>query len=352
MVRFHRFSRRVGFTLVELLVVIAIIGILIALLLPAVQAAREAARRSQCSNQLKQIGLASLNYFDSMKVLPPAGLDYGWSSPYRDFKPQRIRNLNGFVLLLPFLEQQALYNQYRMNFAACTYQRGQGTSIPLAGDPATDGNAAILALQPPIFYCPSDDGPKMVTSTSSWYRISPNTPLKGGRTCYEFSTHPNYELYDGNNQNYMSESSVTSGPLSRAEQRCLFGQGYGLRLVDVKDGTSHTTAFIETTLRVYNGGSNAWGYRAWVMTGVSLYGSYGYGINQWTVPASWGWSSVKGKTEPIGTLATWGTAGSLHPNGCQAAFADASVHFVNQDTNMLVLRYLGYIADNRQTTGF
>lgn len=341
-----------GFTLVELLVVIAIIGILIALLLPAVQAAREAARRTQCTDNLKQFGLAVQNYFDAMKVLPPSGLDYGWSSPYRDYKPKSVRNLNGFVLLLPFLEQQTVYNQYKMFYAAGTYQRGQGTSIPVAGDPATTGNAVVMAMQIPIFYCPSDDGPKMVTSTSSWYRISPSTNLQGGRTCYEFSTNPVYELYDGNNQNYMAEASATAGPLSRAELRCMFGQGYGLRLTDIKDGTSHTTAFIETTLRVYNGGTNAWGYRCWVMTGVSLYGSGPHGINQWGVPASWGWSGYKGKTEPVGTLATWGNAGSLHPNGCQSAFADGSVHFINQDTDLLTAQYLGYIADNRQIAGF
>ena len=89
-------SRR-GFTLVELLVVIAIIGILIALLLPAVQAAREAARRSQCSNNLKQISLALLNYESTYKTLPPAGISSN-QMPWN-------------VLILGFLEQGALYEK-------------------------------------------------------------------------------------------------------------------------------------------------------------------------------------------------------------------------------------------------
>ena len=71
--------RKFGFTLVELLVVIAIIGILVALLLPAIQAAREAARRAECTNKMKQLGVAIHNYHDTHKVFPPAGINYGWA---------------------------------------------------------------------------------------------------------------------------------------------------------------------------------------------------------------------------------------------------------------------------------
>ncbi|HEX7377779.1 MAG TPA: DUF1559 domain-containing protein, partial [Pirellulales bacterium] len=170
MIRSGRFSRRGGFTLVELLVVIAIIGILIALLLPAVQAAREAARRTQCTDNLKQFGLAIQNYADAVRTLPPAGLDYGFNYYYEDYTPKTIRNLNGFVLLLPFLEQQTVYNQFKMFYAAGAYQANAGAGIPLAGDPATTGNATVMAMQIPIFYCPSDDGPKMITSTAPNYR--------------------------------------------------------------------------------------------------------------------------------------------------------------------------------------
>jgi prepilin-type N-terminal cleavage/methylation domain-containing protein/prepilin-type processing-associated H-X9-DG protein len=96
---------RRGFTLVELLVVIAIIGVLIALLLPAVQAAREAARKTECENHLKQIGLALLNYESTYRTLPPAYLADANGKPMHSWR----------VLILPFLEEQALYQQYDFN---------------------------------------------------------------------------------------------------------------------------------------------------------------------------------------------------------------------------------------------
>ena len=105
--------KRTGFTLVELLVVIAIIGILVALLLPAVQAAREAARRMSCGNNLKQYGVAIHNYHDTYKCLPPSG---DWTAMPGD--SQTLWNnpsLSWQARILPFAEQQAMYDQIKMN---------------------------------------------------------------------------------------------------------------------------------------------------------------------------------------------------------------------------------------------
>jgi len=99
--------KRPAFTLVELLVVIAIIGILIALLLPAVQSAREAARRSQCSNNLKQLALAIMNYENANRALPPGSISVGAGGP--------ASLTTWSISILPYMEQQPLYNQYNQN---------------------------------------------------------------------------------------------------------------------------------------------------------------------------------------------------------------------------------------------
>src|SRR5262245_50975279 len=121
--------RRAGFTLIELLVVIAIIGVLIALLLPAVQQAREASRRAQCSNNLKQIGLALHNYHDAHKILPfGKGKDYQTSLPGTPVYPRWSTQ----ALLLPFIERDDFY-----------------TGINFELPPETPGMQGVIPFMPP-----------------------------------------------------------------------------------------------------------------------------------------------------------------------------------------------------------
>jgi len=142
MKRSERHEKYAAFTLVELLVVIAIIGILVGLLLPAVQAAREAARRMQCQNHLRQLGLAAHNHESALRVLPPAfrGKSIGGAPPYFDL-------WGTLANLTPYLEQTAVYNSIDLNLTMYQLTSPFGIQAPDA-----------VRTRVPIFLCPSDTG--------------------------------------------------------------------------------------------------------------------------------------------------------------------------------------------------
>ena len=142
-----RTGRR-GFTLIELLVVIAIIAVLIALLLPAVQAAREAARRAQCVNNLKQLGLAIQNYHDVNGSLPPTGMRFVFAASATS--QANLQNFSLKVRILPFIEQQPLYN-------ATNFNLGMSSSLtPSAPEDTAGANTTLFVVNLSAFDCPSD----------------------------------------------------------------------------------------------------------------------------------------------------------------------------------------------------
>jgi prepilin-type N-terminal cleavage/methylation domain-containing protein len=139
---FRKFRRFRAFTLVELLVVIAIIGILISLLLPAIQAARESARRMECQNHLKQLGLAVHSFVDSRKVLPSGGYGIPWA-PHPD-RGLGVNQPGGFFYsLLPFMEQKSLF------------QMGAGIGFDVDNDALHRANIQRISTPLSVFYCPS-----------------------------------------------------------------------------------------------------------------------------------------------------------------------------------------------------
>jgi prepilin-type N-terminal cleavage/methylation domain-containing protein len=148
-------AQRVGFTLVELLVVIAIIGVLVALLLPAVQAAREAARRSQCSNNLKQQSLAMMGYHDTFLVFPPGNI---WTSNMgTDSNPsgQIMGSFGWPAYILPYMEATNVHSQINFNVQAFVETIGDNRSATLRTNLGNTANRNAANSQPASFVCPS-----------------------------------------------------------------------------------------------------------------------------------------------------------------------------------------------------
>ena len=326
--------RRAGFTLVELLVVIAIIGILIALLLPAVQAAREAARRSQCANNLKQLGLGLHSHHDVYKKFPPAGRDYGWclNPPPAGTPPYPVRNINGWVYVLPYLEETAKYAGLNLLEAVSNQKNGNtgccgpnATNGQLIGDALTNGNGAIVSQKIATFLCPSDPGDPYLDATGV-YSIGAGSATssspRGAKLNYDFNV----------DQNYNCGAWAKTGGATRR----IFGQDSDSSTASILDGTSNTVAVCESTLDVYNGKRAAWGYRAWVQVGVDV-GSP-FGINNW-------YYSSAPNNYRFGRVGSWNWPASLHPGGLQVTMADGSVRFLRQTTSLVTLQRLAAMAD-------
>jgi prepilin-type N-terminal cleavage/methylation domain-containing protein len=266
-------SRLRGFTLVELLVVIAIIGILIALLLPAVQAAREAARRTQCTNNIKQFSLGVHSYTDANKKVPQL-----WLQRYRTPPTGNPRSIGSiWYFLLPYIEQEAVFEQ------------GVGSNTPFLSSVHHDSQYACES-KIPAYICPSDP-----TNTSNlgdggedyWPTAIPGLsthPVTGGRCTTALCYAANILVFDPNPPTVIGSSSTPTGPPKGSLNEAM------------SDGTSNTIVFAHRYKVCANTGGgphNQWWASLRNGNGAKQTGGFGFmdyfrlgGTSGWSGPAA------------------------------------------------------------------
>jgi prepilin-type N-terminal cleavage/methylation domain-containing protein len=306
-----------AFTLVELLVVIAIIGVLVSLLLPAVQAAREASRRMSCQNNLKQFGLALMNYHDTYQRMPPAYWKYTNTAGGTFGSP----GWGWGAILLPRMEQKNLFDTLGIESSALL-DSSAATKVP-----------AQTPLK--IFRCPSDTGPK----------------LNAVRYNYAAS---NYVAVFGALYDQTSVSGTAAGSVPNAGTG-MFSVNSCIRLAEVTDGTSNTVTIAEMcygpngTPDATTGGKHVYNGAIWA--GVPYEPSF-------SAPATSAGSDVSCMLSLCGfaagsnvkfrkpnTGSSSNAISSVHPNGSQYSVCDGSVKWVNTNADGKMLDFIADRAD-------
>jgi prepilin-type N-terminal cleavage/methylation domain-containing protein/prepilin-type processing-associated H-X9-DG protein len=357
-----------GFTLIELLVVIAIIAVLIALLLPAVQQAREAARRTQCKNNLKQLGLAMFNYESNFGRFPMASF-VPWGRDGGDDAHMELTGPfgpNWAVALLPYIEQTALYTSANLSsFSGPVI--GVPTGTPPAGTDGFSWRVGLVGTRINAYLCPSDS----FSSQSYLNSTVPGDTTRNGIWARGISA--GYEDYDhvAGGKTYKSSASNIAGA-NGLKSTPLCSSNYGARISEVLDGTSNQ--FMFTELRAGLIANDPRGIWAMGFPGASVQnggrGVYNPGPNN-----ALGGTSSDGGDEledtngnnqsgnpefctpqsaargmgctMSGTLMTSAMARSQHTGGVNVALADGSGRFVSNNIDQLTYLRLSSTQDGQ-----
>jgi prepilin-type N-terminal cleavage/methylation domain-containing protein len=306
-----------GFTLVELLVVIAIIGILVALLLPAVQAARESARRSQCTNNLKQLAIAIDLYHDTYQILPAGAnwLDDACSPP-----SDPCENLRGNILmrLLPFIEEQALYDL--IDFSTVTDAQLRPDGAPIGATPVA------------TFICPSNDVSSLDAGLASMNYAASRGPTKhlnnSGCSC---------AIWDLLNQRIGAEAFEYADHVPGSKFAGVFTRGSTqIKYRQITDGLSHTIFMGEVRPDCSEHAARGWANS-----------NNGNGLASTLIDINYD-TCNKNHSDGCHRWCNWNTEvgfKSAHPGGALFSMGDGSAHFLAETIELFTYNRLGSKAD-------
>ena len=317
-----------GFTLVELLVVMVIIGILVSLLLPAVQSAREAARRSKCGNNLHQMGIALAGYNAANNHFPPGAI---WHYNHPNLNRGTI-----LMLLLPYIEQSNLFQQF--DYSKVTDDQ----TVPGSNPPRL-----ICATIVPTYVCPSDISPGLYNGRALANYAASKGPTahidNPSCSCQESDLWNQYALstgevdpldYDPKNPNSADAYTGIAGAFSRL--------GLTFTAVEFRDGLSNTIFFGETRFDCSSHMDMGWASS-----------NDGNGLCATQIPINYDSCQPSASAPACNQNNNWNTQfgfKSRHPGGALFLFGDGAVHFLEQSIDMWTYQYLGARADGKSVS--